>query len=211
MVFTKRAHQSAKFQTFVWSDGISPNQYFDRLLFLKECKISAKKVQRNYISWYFRVMQNLKKSRFVLSKMRRIWWILIWALKSLHLDWSLSCKVNSVWPKRYRGVIFHDTEEPCQIRRKMDLRFEKWHVRNLEKFHHNTVRIVKSVKIGTFMESFCPKYKMHELKVYRGVMCNDTEELGKIWRGIDLSFQNWHNEFLTDFDSSTWKSQNFTP
>ena len=156
MVFTKRAHQSAKFQTFVWSDGISPNQYFD--------KISAKKVQRNYISWYFRVMQNLKKSRFVLSKMRRIWWILIWALKSLHLDWSLSCKVNSVWPKRYRGVIFHDTEEPCQIRRKMDLRFEKWHVRNLEKFHHNTVRIVKSVKIGTFMESFAQSTKCMSLK-----------------------------------------------
>ena len=36
---------------------------------------------------------------------------------------------------------------------------------------------------------------MHELKMYRGVMCNDTEEWWKIWRGIDLSFQNWHKEF----------------
>ena len=26
-------------------------------------------------------------------------------------------------------------------------------------------------------------------------MCNDTEEWWKIWRGIDLSFQNWHKEF----------------
>ena len=26
-------------------------------------------------------------------------------------------------------------------------------------------------------------------------MCNDTEELWKIWRGIDLSFQNWHKQF----------------
>ena len=173
MVFTKGAHQ-----TFDCSGGISPNLYFDRLLLLKVYKISVKKVQRNYISWYFRVMQNLKKSRFVVSKIRRIWWILIWALKSLkslHFDSSLSCKVNSVWPKKYRWVIFHDTEEPSQIRRKMDLRFGKWHVRNLAKSHHNTARIVKSVKIGTFMESFCPKYKMHELKIYRGVMCNDTE------------------------------------
>ena len=36
---------------------------------------------------------------------------------------------------------------------------------------------------------------MHELKIYRGVMCNDTEEWWKIWRGIDLSFQNWHKKF----------------
>ena len=36
---------------------------------------------------------------------------------------------------------------------------------------------------------------MHELKTYRGVISNDTEKWWKIWRGIDLSFQNWHNEF----------------
>ena len=26
-------------------------------------------------------------------------------------------------------------------------------------------------------------------------MCNDTEERWKIWRGIDLSFKDWHKEF----------------
>ena len=26
-------------------------------------------------------------------------------------------------------------------------------------------------------------------------MCHDNEECCKIWRGIDLSFQNWHEEF----------------
>ena len=36
---------------------------------------------------------------------------------------------------------------------------------------------------------------MHELQTYRGVISNDTEEWWKIWRGIDLSFQNWHKEF----------------
>ena len=25
-------------------------------------------------------------------------------------------------------------------------------------------------------------------------MCHDSEEWDKIWRGIDLSFQNWHEE-----------------
>ena len=52
-----------------------------------------------------------------------------------------------------------------------------------------------SVKIGTLMRYFCLKQKMHELKIYRGVMCNETEEWWKIWKGIGLSFQNWHNEF----------------
>ena len=36
---------------------------------------------------------------------------------------------------------------------------------------------------------------MHELKIYRGFMCSDTKEWWKICRGIDLSFQNWHDKF----------------
>ena len=30
---------------------------------------------------------------------------------------------------------------------------------------------------------------------HRRVMFDGTEEWCKIWRGIDLSFQNWHEEF----------------
>ena len=36
---------------------------------------------------------------------------------------------------------------------------------------------------------------MHELKIYRGVMCNDTEEWWKIWRGNDLFLRSWQKEF----------------
>ena len=35
-------------------------------------------------------------------------------------------------------------------------------------------------------------------------MRNDTEELWKIWKGIDLSFQNWHKEF-DEFWIAHWK------
>ena len=35
-------------------------------------------------------------------------------------------------------------------------------------------------------------------------MCNDTEELWKIWRRIDLSFQNWHKQF-DKFWLERWK------
>ena len=45
------------------------------------------------------------------------------------------------------------------------------------------------------MGSFWAKYILFELKKYRGVIFNETEEGYKIWTGIDLSFQNWHKEF----------------
>ena len=62
-----------------------------------------KKVWRKYISWYQRLVQKLKKILFFVSKMTRICWILIQALKSLknlHFDWSILCKVYNVWPKK---------------------------------------------------------------------------------------------------------------
>ena len=36
---------------------------------------------------------------------------------------------------------------------------------------------------------------MYDLRIYRGVLCHDIEEWCKIGRGIDLSVQNWHEEF----------------
>ena len=78
-----------------------------------------------YISWYWRVMQNLKKNRFVVLKMTRIWWILIRALKNpknLHFDWSFPVMFDL---KKCRGVIFHDTTEWCKIWRKNNFWFGK--------------------------------------------------------------------------------------
>ena len=49
MIFTKGAHQSAKFQIFDYSGEISPNLYFDRIFLLELYEISAKKLHRNYI------------------------------------------------------------------------------------------------------------------------------------------------------------------
>ena len=36
---------------------------------------------------------------------------------------------------------------------------------------------------------------MYELKIYRGVICQDNGEWCKIGGGIDLTFKNWHEEF----------------
>ena len=57
MIWTKGAHESAKFQTFDWSRKISRNLYFDRLLLLKLYKISAKKVLRRNIDLLFQERQ----------------------------------------------------------------------------------------------------------------------------------------------------------
>ena len=54
---------------------------------------------------------------------------------------------------------------------------------------------MKVSKVSTLMGSFWAKYILFELKKYRGVIFHETEEGYKIWRGIDSSFQNWHNEF----------------
>ena len=57
------------------------------------------------------------------------------------------------------------------------------------------IRALESLKIRTFVTSVCSKLLMYELKIYRGVMCHDNEKWCKIWSGIDLSVQNWHEKF----------------
>ena len=53
----------------------------------------------------------------------------------------------------------------------------------------------RALKIGILMGSFNPNLTKYELKFHRGVICHDNEELRKIWRGTDLSFQICHEEF----------------
>ena len=127
MIFTKGAHQSAKFQkNFDCSGEISSNLYFDRFLLWKVYKISAKKVLRSYVSWYWRSMQNLKKNRFVVSKMARIWWILIRALKV-----SKICTLIGPFPAKYTTfdlkVQRNYLSWPCRVWSKTGLWFGKWH------------------------------------------------------------------------------------
>ena len=50
-------------------------------------------------------------------------------------------------------------------------------MRNLANFYQSTF---KSLKIWTFIGFFYPKQKIYELKIYRGVMRHDNEELCKI-------------------------------
>ena len=44
------------------------------------------------------------------------------------------------------------------------------------------------LQIGTLKGFFYPKWKMYELKIYQGVICDNNEKWSKIGVGIDWSF-----------------------
>ena len=83
-------------------------------LLSRSYKVSAKTVQKRYLSWHWRVMQSLKNNWLAVSNMRwKIWWISIQPLKSLKISfrWSLIVKKYARFGlKKHGGVIFHDTE-----------------------------------------------------------------------------------------------------
>ena len=69
------------------------------------------------------------------------------------------------------------TEKLCLMALNIDAKLEKKltsvfknDMRNLANFHQS---MFESLKIETLMGSFYPKWKLYELKIYRGVMCHD--------------------------------------
>ena len=107
--------------------------------------------------------------------------------------------------KKYRGVIFHETEEGYKFWRGIDLSFQDWH-KEFDKFWHEHLKV--SI-FFTLIVSLWAKYILFKLKEYRGVIFHEIEEGYKIWRWFDLSFQNDVSN-LTNFDLSTRKSQKFS-
>ena len=93
--------------------------------------------------------------------------------------------------KKYIGVVFNGTQDWYKDWRKTDSCFQKltWKIWQI------FTRALESLQIGTLMRSFYPKQKIYELKIYKRVLCHENEEWYKIWREIDLSVQNWHEQF----------------
>ena len=61
----------------------SQNRDLDDILFPRNENVWDGNLQRSYVSWKWRMMQNLKWNWLVSSKETwGIWWILTWALKS---------------------------------------------------------------------------------------------------------------------------------
>ena len=119
------------YQILTWALNNLKNLHFNRLLLTKvynaeELRLMALKINKKI--W----------RKTVVSQMVKIWWILIWALKSLknlHFDWSFPVMLDL---KKYSGVIFHNIRDWSRI----------WHktcglennMRNLANFHQSTWR-----------------------------------------------------------------------
>ena len=104
---------------------------------------------------------------------------------------SFNLNLKNYELKIHRGIICHDNEKLRKIWRGTDLSFQSWH----EEFDEFWPEHLKVSKIFILMCSFWAKYILLELKKYTGVIFHETEEGYKIWRGIDLSFQDLHKEF----------------
>ena len=95
---TKGAYQNTNLVKFYVSSRKSDILHFDGLLLSKSCTVSAKKVQKSYLSWHWRVMQSLKKNWLVVSNMTwGIWWIFTQPLKSPKISLRWAIFVQSIW------------------------------------------------------------------------------------------------------------------
>ena len=170
-------------------------------------KFSAIRGQRSYVSWPWRVMENLEKSWHVVSEITRIWRILTRALKSLanlHFDWFLLSKVFNIWPKRYRGVIFYYTKEWCKTSRKNDLWFGKWQ----EEYGKFSPEHWKVSELGLSWDPFVQSRKCMSLTFTEELcvmtMRNGTQIEVELTCLFNIDMRN-----LMNFDPSTWKSSKF--
>ena len=151
MIWTKRAHKSAKFQTFDFPREISPNFYFYRLLLLKIYKISARKY-RGVIAHLTEAWCNIWRNTNLLFQK----WQKVGEICSERSKFAKMCQVYNVWRKKVQRSYLLWNWSFLQNLKKNWLVVWKltcgiWQI---------LIRTLGSVKIGTLMGSFCPKYKI---------------------------------------------------
>ena len=87
--------------------------------------------------------------------------------------------------KRYRGVIFHDTEEWCKIWRKTDLWLGKWH----EEFGKFSPEHSKVSKLGLWWDSFVQSIKCMSLKFTEELCVMTMKKYKKIEEEMTCQFK----------------------
>ena len=75
-----------KLVNFNASSGKSGNLPFDVFFYSISYKVSPCKVQKNYLSWHWKIIQTLQKKWIFIWKMTwEIWWTLTWSVQSLKI------------------------------------------------------------------------------------------------------------------------------
>ena len=117
---TKGTYESTNLVKFHVSSRKSEILHFDGFLLSKSYKVSAKKVQKSYLSWHWRVMQSLKKNWLVVSNMTwGIWRIFTQPLKSLKISFWWDLFVQSI-----QGLSYKNTEKLSFMKLSSDGKFE---------------------------------------------------------------------------------------
>ena len=151
------------------------------------------------------MINNLKRNGLVISKFTfdKFWPKHSKVLKIFILMGSFWAKFILSEIKKYRGLIFYDTEKWCKIWRKTDLWFGKW-----QEFGKFSLEHSKVSKLGLWWDPFIQIRKCMSLTFTEELcvltMKNDAkfgEELSRRFN-IDMSS-------LTNFDPNTRKSQKF--
>ena len=100
--------------------------------------------------------------------------------KNVHFNGLLLKKYIMLEPKRYRGVMFLDTEEWSKIWRKTDLWFQKWH----EEFGKFLPEHLKVSEFGIWWDPFIQSRKwrmMQNLKSNWHVVSELTLQFDEFW------------------------------
>ena len=179
---------------FYMSSRKSEILHFDGFLLSKSYKISAKKLslmtlksdakfEKKTHLWFHKWQQfgEFRPEHSKFSKLPHGFKYEMRNLMSFHPTTQTSenlFSMGSFCPKytwfeqqKYRGVIFHDTEQWCKIWINPDLVVSQmaWGI------GWTFIRAQKSLKNCTLMDSFCPKHIMFQLENSIGIMCHNTE------------------------------------
>ena len=196
-----------KCQTFDCSYKISPNLYFDRLL--KVCTILAKKY-RGVIShdpedW----CKIWRKTDLLFQK-----WQEFGEIWPEHLQVSTTCTFTCSYCakylmfdlKKYRVVIFHDTEEWCKIEKVMKNWLAVWKM--TWGISQIFTRALERVKLELWWEPFVQSRKCMSLKFTEELCVMAMKNATKIEKELICRFKIDMRNFA-NFDPSTLKSQKF--
>ena len=104
--------------------------------------------------------------------------------------------------KKYRGVIFHDTEQWCKIWINLDLVVSKlaWGI------GWTFIKALKNLKICTLMDSFCVKRNVLARKFQRNYVSWHWKVMQNLSKNWLVTWKMTRN--LVNFDASSLKSKN---
>ena len=99
----------------------SESLLFDVLLSSLAYEVSAKKIQKNYLSWHWKKMQTFKKNwLFVWEMTWEIWWTLTRVVESLKI-----CSLMGYFCRKY--VMFALKKHRGNVWKMTYIWFQKWH------------------------------------------------------------------------------------